>query len=184
MSSSKSILKEEYQKKIIPEFKKALGIKNDYAVPCLEKVIINIGASKAQDDSSFIEHASKSLARITGQKPIITLAKQSISGFKIREGSKVGLKVTLRGKRMYDFIQRLVNVTLPRVRDFRGLSPKSFDGKGNYTIGIKEHTAFPEISPDEVTETFGLEITIVSTAKNNKEGKMLLEMLGFPLKKK
>lgn len=184
MNSSKSVLQEEYQSKILPELKKILGRKNDYAAPRLEKVVVNVGASKAQEDSSFIEYASKSLARVTGQKPVITLARKAISGFKIHKGSKVGLKVTLRGKRMYDFIQRLVQITLPRVRDFRGLSNKGFDGKGNYTIGIKEHTAFPEIGPDEVTETFGLEITVVTTAKNDKEGKILLELLGFPLRKK
>ena len=184
MDSPKSVLQEEYQKKILPELKKRLGRKNDYAVPRLEKVVINLGASKAQEDSSFIDYASKSLARITGQRPVTTLARRSISGFKIRQGSKVGLKVTLRGKRMYDFVQRLVHATLPRVRDFRGLLNKGFDGKGNYTIGIKEHTAFPEIDPDEVTETFGLEVTVVTTVKNNKEGKILLKLLGFPLKEK
>jgi len=184
MTSSKSVLQEEYQKKIIPKLRKRLGRENDYAVPRLEKVVVSVGAGKAQENPSFIEYASKSLARITGQKPVITLARKSISGFEIRKGSEVGLKVTLRGKRMYDFVQRLVQVTLPRVRDLRGLLGKGFDGKGNYTIGIKEHTAFPEIDPDEVTETFGLEVTVVTAARNDEEGRMLLEFLGFPLRKK
>ncbi len=177
-----SILKKEYQEKILPSLTKDLDSNNKHAIPRLERVVINVGVGKLLAESRSLDDIIDSVSRLAGQKPVITLARQSISGFKMREGDKVGLKVTLRGNRMYDFIQRLVHVTLPRVRDFRGISPKSFDGNGNYTIGIKEHTAFPEISPDESANIFGLEVTVITTAKTDKEAKMLLKEMKFPLK--
>lgn len=177
-------LKIEYQNKIIPLLKQELKRENSFAVPRLEKVVLNLGAGKSLENKEFMPRAEEALAKISGQKPKVTLAKKSIAGFKIRTGLPIGLQVTLRGNRMYEFVQRLVQVTLPRVRDFRGLSLKGFDGHGNYTIGIKEHMAFPEISPEEGSESMSLEVVIVTTAKNNKEGELLLKAFGFPFRDK
>jgi large subunit ribosomal protein L5 len=174
--------KEIYQKKIIAELKKQFGYKNDLQVPKIEKVVINVGLGKGIKDANFIDNVESTLLRITGQKPIKTKAKKSISNFKIRQGMVIGMKVTLRGKRMYDFVAKLVKVTLPRVRDFRGLTSKAIDKEGNFNIGIKEHLAFPEIKADEIEKLHGLEIAIVTTAKTREEGKALLFALGFPFK--
>ena len=176
-------LHQQYKKDITPALKEKLGYKNIYQVPALEKVVINVGIGKGLKDKEYIETVKKTLVRISGQKPIETVAKKSISNFKIREGMVVGIKVTLRGARMWDFVEKLVNVTLPRVRDFRGISPKSFDEKGNYSLGFKEYIAFPEINQDEVERLHGLEVVIVTKANNKEESKVLLEALGFPFKK-
>lgn len=174
-------LLEKYKKEVIPFLKQKFGYKNDLAVPKLEKVVINVGLNKNQDEK-FREVAISTLKRITGQQPVETLAKKSISAFKIRKGMVVGVMVTLRGKRMYDFIDKLISITLPRVRDFHGLTPDSLDQGGNLTIGFKEHISFPEIRTDEVEKIHGLEICLVSTAKTKEEGLELLRGLGFPFK--
>lgn len=175
-------LKEKYKKEIIPEMKKIFGYKNDLAVPSLEKIVVNVGVGKNLKEPNFIEAVEKTLIRITGQRPVKTKARKSISGFKIREGLVIGLVVTLRGQRMYDFTQKLINVTLPRVRDFRGLPEKSIDGRGNLSIGFKEYICFPEIRPDEVEKLHGLEVSIATTAKSHKEGLGLFKLLGFPFR--
>lgn len=175
-------LKEKYKKQVIPQIMKEFGYKNVMAVPKLEKVVINVGLSKAIKDPKFLDVMEDTLMRISGQRPIKTKAKKSISSFKIREGMLVGLKVTLRGKRMYDFVDKLVNVALARVRDFRGLAPKNVDASGNLNIGFKEHISFPEIRPDEIERIHGLEVAVVTTAKSREEGLRLLRLLGFPFR--
>lgn len=175
--------KDKYIKEVVPKLKEDLGYKNTMTVPRIEKVTLNVGLSKSLADPKFSEVAESTLQRISGQKPVYTKAKKSISAFKVREGMNVGLTVTLRANRMYDFLSKLINITLPRIRDFRGIPTKSIDGKGNLTIGIKEHIAFPEIEADEVEKLHGLEISITTTAKDKKSGLMLLEYLGFPFKK-
>ncbi len=177
-------LQQEFNKKIRPTLFKELGLKSIMAVPRLEKVVINVGVGKGLKDEKYIEAVESTLVRITGQKPIRTKAKKSIAAFKIREGNTVGLKVTLRGQRMYDFIEKLINVSLPRVRDFQGLKVNSFDGHGNYTLGIKEHIIFPEIKADEVENLHGLEIVIVTTTNSDELAKKLLLALKFPFSKK
>ncbi len=178
-------LKEKYLKEVIPALMKNLNIANPLAVPKLLKVVVNAGiGSKVAKNSAFLEQAKKELMMITGQAPISTLAKKAVSGFKVRKGQIVGLKTTLRGERMYDFIDKLISVTLPRVRDFRGLSQKDFDGHGNFTIGIKEHLAFPESSTEDVSGIFSCEITVVTNAGNDKKGYELLKALGFPFREK
>jgi len=162
---------------------KDLGYDNILAVPRLEKVVINVGTSQGLKDAKYNEGVEATLKRITGQRPVKTLARQSISNFKIRAGQTVGLMVTLRSGRMYDFLDKLINVTLPRVRDFRGLDPKNIDQSGNLNLGLKEHLAFPEIKSDEVEKIHGLQITVVTTAKNKTEGLALLRELGFPFSK-
>ena len=163
--------------------KSFFGYKNDLAVPRIEKVIINVGAGKVLKDPKFLDKAIESLKLITGQKPLITKAKKSISGFKIREGMAIGLKVTLRGKRMEEFVEKIIHSALPRVRDFKGLSLKSFDDRGNYTIGFKEQIVFPESALQKTDFSHGLEVTVVTTAKSKKESEKLLEFIGFPFKK-
>ena len=177
----KSRLKEKYDKEIKAVLKEELGIKNDYAIPRLVKLSINMGVGEAVQDKNKIEGALKDLAAISGQKPVVTKARKSIAGFKLREGSNVGVKVTLRNERMYEFLDRLVNIALPRVRDFRGLSSKSFDGKGNFSLGIKEQIVFSEIDYDKLDSLRGMDITIVTTAKNNKEGMALLKKFNMPI---
>jgi len=177
-------LKEKYKKEIIPALKEAFGYRNDLAVPHIEKVCLNVGMGQGLKDKDFKEVVQQTLLRITGQKPVLTKARKSISNFKIREGMVVGAKVTLRKDRMWGFLDKLVNVTFPRVRDFRGISPKIVDRSGNLSIGFKEYLAFPEIKPDEVEKLHGLQITIQTTAKNKEEGMKLFELLGFPFKKK
>lgn len=177
-------LQEQYLKKVIPVLRERFGYPNAMAVPRLEKVVLNIGLSASQKDPKFLESATATLGRITGQKPSPTVAKKSISNFKIRQGMTVGLKVTLRGGRMYDFVDKLINVTLPRVRDFRGLSPGALDQRGNLSIGFLESIAFPEVRPEEVERLHGLEVAVVTTAKNREEGLALLKALGFPFREK
>lgn len=169
----------------MPELKSELGLTTVAAVPKINKVVINVGVgSKVEKNTQYMDMVLDSLAKITGQKPVITKARKSIAGFKVREGSPVGVMVTLRGKRMYDFIEKLITVALARVRDFRGIKGDGFDGQGNYTLGIKEHTIFPEILFENVDQTFGLEVTIATTATNDKAAKLLLDKLGFPFVKK
>lgn len=181
-------LKEKYQKEVIPIMMEKFGYKNEMAVPKTEKVVVNTSfgrliTGKTTDEQKKIQEGILGdLALICGQKPVLKRAKKSISGFKIRQGMPVGADVTLRRKKMYDFLERLIHLALPRSRDFRGIESKSFDEKGNLTIGIKEHTVFPEILPEKVKNIFGLEITVVTTAKNREEGMELLRLMGFPIK--
>jgi large subunit ribosomal protein L5 len=167
--------------KVYKQVMKELKISNLHAIPRLDRVVVNIGVGKQRDNKAFIEEVQRDLALITGQKPQERRARKAVAGFKVREGNLVGYRVTLRGKRMNEFVERLVNITLPRVRDFRGLSEKSLDGKGNLSIGFKEQLAFPEIRPEQTDAVFGVEVTIVTTADNNQEGLVLLKALGFPL---
>lgn len=174
----------QFKTTIAPKLKEELGLSNTNAVPRLEKITLNIGiGSIIQNQGKDFSHIEENLAKIAGQKPVITKARKAISNFKVREENPVGLTVTLRGKRMYDFMNKLINITLPRVRDFRGLSPKSFDGNGNYSIGFKEHIVFPEIDPDDVLHLHGIQLTITTTAKDNEHGKALLKAFNFPFKK-
>lgn len=175
-------LKDTYKKNVVPALRKEFSYKNPMEVPRLEKVVINVGMGEAIANVKLLDAAVKEVSLITGQKPLLTKAKKSIAGFKLREGMPIGCKVTLRGERMYEFLERLLNVALPRIRDFRGVSGKSFDGKGNYTLGIKEQLIFPEIKYDEVVVTHGMDITIVTTAKTNEEAKALLKLLGMPFR--
>lgn len=177
-------LKEKYKKEVIPAMRKKLGYKNDLAVPKLIKVTINSGTGQALKDDKLLDVVVNTLTRISGQKPVLTKAKKSISTFKIREGDTVGIKVTLRGQRMYDFVDKLINVSLARVRDFQGLERKSIDKSGNLTVGFKEHVAFPEIGSDEVERIHGLEVVITTDARSQEEGLELLLFLGFPFKSK
>jgi len=179
-----SQLQDKYKSKIVAKLKEEMKLSNDLAVPKIAKVVINVGAGQALQDSKFLEGVAANLALITGQKPIMTKAKKSISNFKIRAGMIIGAKVTLRGKRMYDFVDKLVNVALPRVRDFRGLALSGFDGNGNYTMGIKELNVFPEINPAEVIKSHGMDISVITTAKDDNKGEILLRYLGFPLQEK
>lgn len=176
-------LKEFYKKTIVPKMKKEFNYKNDLAVPRIKKIVINIGTGQALKDPKILDIMVDNLKRITGQMPIKTRARRAISSFNVKENMVVGLKVTLRDERMYDFLDKLINVALPRMKDFRGLSPAKFDGRGNYTIGIKEQIIFPEIKSDEVEKIHGLEVCLETSAKNNKEGKALLEYFGFPFEK-
>jgi large subunit ribosomal protein L5 len=176
-------LKEKYRKEIVPKLMELRGYKNVMEVPHLEKVVVGIGLGEAITNAKAMEDAEKDLPIITGQKPIITRSKKSIANFKLREGMPIGLKVTLRQQRMYDFIDRLVNVVLPRGREFLGVPRNAFDGRGNYTLGFKEQTIFPEIEYDKIDKVRGLEITIVTTAKTDEEGRLLLELIGIPFSK-
>ena len=169
-----------YRDKFVPELTKDLNLSNSLAAPKIEKIVINVGLGEALVNSKALEHCIKDIALITGQKPITTKAKSSIAGFKIREGMAIGVATTLRNHRMYEFLDRLINLSLPRVRDFRGLSNKSFDGNGNYTLGIKEQVIFPEIEYNSIDKIRSLQITIVTTAKNNESGIKLLSSFGFP----
>jgi large subunit ribosomal protein L5 len=176
-------LKERYIKEIVPKMKEARGFQNIMEVPHLEKIIVSIGLGEAVTNAKVIEGAEKDLPLITGQKPIVTRSRKSIANFKLREGMPIGIKVTLRRQRMYDFIERFVNVVLPRIREFRGVPRNSFDGHGNYSIGFKEQTMFPEIEYDKIDKVRGLEITIVTSAKTDEDGRLLLELLGMPFSK-
>lgn len=175
-------LQEKYKKEIVPALKAEFKYKNVMQVPKLEKIVLNVSGAEALVDPKILEVAQKELATITGQKPVITKARKSIAGFKLREGQKLGAAVTLRRERMYEFLDRLITMALPRVRDFRGLSPKAFDGRGNYTLGLKEQIVFPEINFDRVEKTRGMNITIVTTAKTDDEGRALLRYLGLPFR--
>ena len=175
-------LKAKYKSDIAPALKSEFGFKNPMMVPTLVKVIVNMGVGDAARDSKLIEGAIRDLTTITGQKPQVTKARKSIAQFKLREGQPIGAHVTLRGDRMWEFADRLLSISLPRIRDFRGLSPKQFDGNGNYTFGLTEQVVFPEIEQDKVDRPRGMDITFVTTAKNDAEGRALLKALGFPFK--
>ncbi len=176
-------LKERYKKQIVPALKKELNVASDFQVPFLEKVVVNIGLGDGAQNAKLFDAGVEELQMMTGQKPIITRAKKSIAGFKIRQGMPIGAKVTLRGERMYDFIAKLNGMVLPRIRDFRGLSPKGFDGRGNYNLGLKDQLVFPEINYDKVQRMRGMNITIVTSGRTDMEARALLEHLGFPFRK-
>ena len=175
-------LKARYREEIIPELQKEFNFKNIMQVPGLTKIVVNMGVGEAARDSKLIEGAVRDLTDITGQKPQVTKARLSIAQFKLREGQPIGAHVTLRGDRMWEFLDRLLSTALPRIRDFRGLSAKQFDGHGNYTFGLTEQSMFHEIDQDKIDRTRGMDITVVTTAKNNDEGRALLRLLGFPFK--
>ncbi len=177
-------LKEKYFKEIVPKLKEQFGYKTIMRVPRISKIVINMGVGQAVQDPKILEEAVKDLETITGQKVSVRTAKKAISNFKLREGMKIGAKVTLRRERMYEFLDRFLTIALPRVRDFRGVSDKSFDGRGNYTLGIKEQIIFPEINTDKVTRVLGMDITFVTTAKSDKEAYELLAAFGMPFRKK
>ena len=176
-------LVEKYKKEIVPKLKEKFGYKNNMQAPKIEKVVLNVGIGKHSKDKAYVEGVIRNITRITGQKPVLTKAKKAISAFKTRQGMIVGCSVSLRGKRMNDFIEKLVNISFPRIRDFRGISEKHVDRTGNITIGFKEHLAFPEINADEVDNIHGLEVCIATSAKNSEEGLELFKLLGFPFKK-
>lgn len=176
-------IKAMYHEKVIPAMMKEFGYKNPMQVPRVERIVLNIGMGEAVQNVKLLESAAAELEQITGQKPVLTRSKKAIAGFKLREGIPIGAKVTLRGARMHEFLDRLVSVALPRIRDFRGISPKAFDGRGNYTLGLKEQLAFPEIKYDDVASIHGMDITFVTTALRNDEAKSLLAHLGMPFRK-
>ncbi|HJT20416.1 MAG TPA: 50S ribosomal protein L5 [Nitrospira sp.] len=175
-------LRDMCRERVVPALMKEFGYKNVMQVPKLERIVLNVGMSEATQNVKLLESAAHELGTITGQKPIITKAKKAIAGFKLRQGMPIGTKVTLRNRRMYEFFDRLVTLALPRIRDFRGVSPKAFDGRGNYTLGLKEQLIFPEIKYDEVASIHGMDITIVTTARTNDEGRALLKQLGMPFR--
>ena len=176
-------LKEMYEKEIVPALTEKFGYTSKMQVPKLEKIVLNMGVGDATTDSKYLDAAAKELEVIAGQHPVITKAKKSIAGFKLRDGNKIGCKVTLRGEKMYIFLEKLITIALPRVRDFRGISKGSFDGRGNYTLGIKEQLIFPEVDYDQVIKTRGLDIVMVTTAKTNEEALELLSGFGLPFRK-
>lgn len=176
-------LKERYIRSVVPELIKEFNYKNSMQVPKIDKVVLNVGMGEATSNAKMLEAAVVEMANISGQKPIVTRAKKSIAGFKLREGVPIGCKVTLRRSRMYEFLERLLHAALPRIRDFRGISPTGFDGRGNYTLGLKEQLIFPEIHYEGVGAIHGMDITVVTSATNDAEGKALLKHLGFPFKK-
>lgn len=178
-----SRLKEKYNNEVIPAIMEKFQYKSVMQVPKLNKIVLNIGIGTANDNPKALEGAVKDLTIITGQKPIVTKARKSIANFKLREGMNVGVKVTLRGERMYDFLDKLVSISLPRVRDFRGINPKSFDGRGNYSLGLKEQIIFPEIVYDQIDAIRGMDISITTTAQTDEESKAFLELMGMPFKK-
>ncbi len=177
-------MQERYKKEISPALLKSFGFRNVMQVPRVQKVVVNIGLGEALDNPKALEAATSDLMQITGQKPVTTKARKSIANFKLREGRLIGTKVTLRGDRMWSFLDRLMNIALPRVRDFRGVSANAFDGRGNYTLGLKDQLVFPEIEYDKIDKLRGMEITIVTTAQNDDEARALLQMLGMPFSKK
>lgn len=177
------VLRERYVKEVAPALKDALGLQNVMQIPRVEKVVVNIGVGEALDNAKALDAAVADMNQITGQKPVVTKARKSIAAFKLREGRAIGVKVTLRGERMWSFLDRLMNVALPRVRDFRGISPNSFDGRGNYTLGLREQLVFPEIEYDKIDKLRGMEITIVTSARNDDEARQLLTMMGMPFRK-
>jgi large subunit ribosomal protein L5 len=177
------VMKERYNNEVAPALLKALNLKNVMEIPRITKVIVNIGVGEAIDNAKALDAAVGDLTLITGQKPVVTKARKSIANFKLREGKAIGAKVTLRGDRMWAFLDRLMNVALPRVRDFRGISPDAFDGRGNYTVGFREQLVFPEIEYDKVDKIRGLEVSIVTTARNDDEARQLLLLLGMPFRK-
>jgi large subunit ribosomal protein L5 len=181
-TDTKTRLKARYREEIVPGLQSEFGYSNIMQVPTVTKVVVNMGVGEAARDSKLIEGAIRDLTEITGQKPQITKARKSIAQFKLREGQPIGAHVTLRGDRMWEFLDRLLSIALPRIRDFRGLSPKQFDGNGNYTFGLSEQSVFHEIDQDKIDRTRGMDITVVTTATNDDEGRALLRLLGFPFK--
>ena len=172
-----------YQDSVVSDLQKQFGYKSVMQVPRIEKITLNMGVGEAVSDKKVLEHATNDLTAISGQKPITTVARKSVAGFKIREGYPIGAKVTLRGERMWEFLERLISISVPRIRDFRGLNPKSFDGRGNYSMGVREQIIFPEIDYDKIDKIRGLDITITTTAQSNEEGHALLTAFNFPFKK-
>lgn len=175
-------LKETYRDRVVPALMKEFGYKNPMQVPRLERIVLNVGMGEAIQNVKLLESAASELAVVSGQRPVVTRAKKAIANFKLRQGMPIGAKVTLRSDRMYEFLDRLVSLALPRIRDFRGVSPKAFDGRGNYTLGLKEQLIFPEIKYDSVASIHGMDITIVTTARTNDEGKALLRHMGMPFR--
>lgn len=173
-------LQDKYDKEILPALKEKLGRSNRLSLPKLDKVVVNMGVGSAISEKKHIEECVEAMGHITGQKPLVTVARKSIAGFKLREGMPIGCKVTLRGRRMWEFVDRLISVALPRVRDFRGLSPKGFDGNGNYTMGLTEQLVFPELNPDKFLRVQGMNISFVTSVKSNDEAKLLLDLVGLP----
>jgi large subunit ribosomal protein L5 len=178
-----SRLKEKYQKEVMPALQKEFDYGNPMQVPSVHKVVVNIGMGEAIQNAKAMDAAVSDLASITGQRPVITRAKRSVATFKLREGMQIGCMVTLRGDRMYQFLDKLINVALPRLRDFQGISPEAFDGRGNYTLGLREQLVFPEIDYDKVDKVRGMEVSIVTTARTDEEGRRLLKLMGMPFKK-
>lgn len=176
-------LLERYRRELVPALMARFGYRNVWQVPRLEKIMVNVGLGEALQDAKALDNASRDIATLTGQRPVITRAKKSIAGFKLREGNPIGIKATLRGERMYAFLDRLVNLALPRVRDFRGVSPDSFDGRGNYSLGLSEQLIWPEIEYDSIDKVRGLELTIVTTARSDDEARELLRLLGMPFRR-
>lgn len=173
-----------YKDTVVAELQKQFGYKSVMQVPRIEKITLNMGVGEAIADKKVLDHATNDLTAISGQKPVTTLARKSVAGFKIREGYPIGTKVTLRGERMWEFLERLISISIPRIRDFRGLNPKSFDGRGNYSMGVREQIIFPEIEYDRIDKIRGMDITITTSAKDNEEGHALLAAFNFPFKKK
>jgi large subunit ribosomal protein L5 len=175
-------LKDRYRSELIPSLMKELGFENPMQVPRLEKIVVNMGVGEAIRDAKLLDSAQEDLTVITGQRPLVTKAKKSIASFKVREGMSIGAKVTLRGDRMWEFLDRLLATALPRIRDFRGLDPKAFDGHGNYTLGLTEQLVFPEVDYDKIDAVRGMDVTVVTTARGDDEGRALLRVLGFPFR--
>jgi len=173
-----------YKDTVVADLQTKFGYKSVMQVPRIEKITLNMGVGEAISDKKVLEHATNDLTAISGQKPVTTVARKSVAGFKIREGYPIGTKVTLRGERMWEFLERLISISIPRIRDFRGLNPKSFDGRGNYSMGVREQIIFPEIEYDKIDKIRGLDVTITTSAKDNEEGHALLSAFGFPFKKK
>ena len=175
-------LQERYQKEIVPHLAQKLGRANKFSLPRLQKIVVNMGVGKALQEKSRMEQAADQLAQITGQKAQVTKAKLAVSGFRLRQGNEIGCRVTLRGQRMYEFLDRLISIALPRIRDFRGVNPKSFDGNGNYSLGLNEQMVFPEIDPDKVTFVQGMDVTFVTSTRNDDEARELLRGFGMPFR--
>lgn len=182
MSEYETRLKKKYKDEVVPQLMKDFGFNNVMQVPKLDRIVVNMGLGEAVQNAKLIESATEELTAITGRKPIVTRAKKSIASFKLREGMPIGVMVTLRGDQMYDFLDRLVSIALPRTRDFKGTSPKAFDGRGNYTLGIKEQIVFPEINYDRIDRIKGMNVTFVTTAQNDDQGRALLRSLGMPFR--
>jgi large subunit ribosomal protein L5 len=176
-------LQQIYREKIVPELKQSLGLRNTMQVPRILKITVNMGVGEAVADKKVMDAATADMAKITGQKPAVTKAKKSVATFKVRDGQAIGCKVTLRGARMYEFLDRLVNIAIPRIRDFRGISGRSFDGRGNFSLGVKEQIIFPEIQYDQIDQIRGMDITISTSARDDKRGRALLEAFNFPFRK-
>ncbi len=175
-------LQDRYQNEIVPQLKKKLGRDNVLSLPRLQKIVVNMGVGKALQDKNRMEQSAEQLSLITGQKAQIRKAKKAVSGFRLREGNEIGCRVTLRGRRMYEFLDRLISIALPRIRDFRGINPRSFDGHGNYSLGLSEHSVFPEIDPDKVTFVQGMDVTFVTSTNNDDEARELLRSFGMPFR--